>query len=102
MQSHLVWQQIAQVAMIVLLSPLLHGFITTVEEKVKRGRGPSIVQPYRDLFKWFRKELVIPETASWIFWLAPVVAFTAMLTVPLLIPVLTNYPLPLSDMGDIL
>lgn len=102
MQSHLVWQQIAQVAMIVLLSPLLHGFITTVEEKVKRGQGPSIVQPYRDLFKWFRKELIIPETASWIFWLAPVVAFTAMLTVPLLIPVLTNYPLPLSDMGDIL
>jgi formate hydrogenlyase subunit 4 len=30
------------------------------------------------------------------------VAFTAMQTVPLLIPVLTNYPLPLSDMGDIL
>lgn len=102
MQRHLVWQQIAQVAMIVLLSPLLHGFITTVEEKVKRGQGPSIFQPYRDLFKWFRKELIIPETASWIFWLAPVVAFTAMLTVPLLIPVLTNYPLPLSDMGDIL
>lgn len=102
MQSHLVWQQIAQVSMIVLLSPLLHGFITTVEEKVKRGQGPSIFQPYRDLFKWFRKELIIPETASWIFWLAPVVAFTAMLTVPLLIPVLTNYPLPLSDMGDIL
>lgn len=25
-----------------------------------------------------------------------------MLTVPILIPVLTNYPLPLSDMGDIL
>ncbi|OZB75898.1 MAG: formate hydrogenlyase [Halothiobacillus sp. 14-55-98] len=102
MQSHLVWQQIAQVSMIVLLSPLLHGFITTVEEKVKRGQGPSIFQPYRDLFKWFRKELIIPETASWIFWLAPIVAFTAMLTVPLLIPVLTNYPLPLSDMGDIL
>ena len=102
MQSYLVWQQIAQVAMIVLLSPLLHGFITTVEEKVKRGQGPSIFQPYRDLFKWFRKELIIPETASWIFWLAPIVAFTAMLTVPLLIPVLTNYPLPLSDMGDIL
>jgi len=32
----------------------------------------------------------------------PVVAFTCMMTVPILIPVLTNYPLPLSDMGDIL
>jgi formate hydrogenlyase subunit 4 len=31
-----------------------------------------------------------------------VVAFTCMLTVPILIPVLTDFPLPLSDMGDIL
>ncbi|WP_449425494.1 NADH-quinone oxidoreductase subunit H [Rhodanobacter lindaniclasticus] len=62
-------------------------------------RGPSLLQPYRDLHKLFRKQLVVPATASWIFWAAPVVAFTAMLTVPILIPVLTNYPLPLSDMG---
>jgi formate hydrogenlyase subunit 4 len=40
--------------------------------------------------------------ASWLFFAAPVVAFTCMLAVPILIPVLTNFPLPLSDMGDIL
>ena len=45
---------------------------------------------------------MVPETASWLYWVTPVVAFTAMLTVPILIPVLTNFPLPLSDMGDIL
>ena len=33
---------------------------------------------------------------------APVAAFTAMLTVPILVLVLTDFPLPLSDMGDIL
>jgi formate hydrogenlyase subunit 3/multisubunit Na+/H+ antiporter MnhD subunit len=42
----------------------------------------------------FHKELVVPEAASFIHYSAPVVAFTAMLIVPLLIPVLTNYPLP--------
>ncbi len=102
MQENMLLQQIAQVLTILLFSPLLHGFIVTVEEKIQRGQGPSIWQPYRDLFKLFRKELVIPATASWVFWVAPIVAFTAMLTVPILIPVLTNYPLPLSDMGDIL
>ena len=102
MQGHTVLQQITQVLAVMLLSPLLHGFITTLEEKVQRGQGPSIFQPYRDLFKWFRKEIVVPETASWIFWAAPIVGFSAMLTVPILIPVLTNYPLPLSDMGDML
>ena len=35
-------------------------------------------------------------------WIAPLVAFTCMLTVPILIPVLTDFPLPQSDMGDIL
>lgn len=102
MRPETILQQIAQVLVILLFSPLLHGFIMTVEEKIQRGQGPSIWQPYRDLWKLFRKELVVPATASWVFWAAPVVAFTAMLTVPILIPVLTNYPLPLSDMGDIL
>ena len=102
MQDHVVLQQIAQVLAILLFSPLLHGFIATVEEKIQRSRGPSVIQPYRDLWKLLRKEIVVPQTASWVFWTAPVVAFAAMLTVPILIPVLTNYPLPLSDMGDIL
>ncbi|MEJ2344809.1 MAG: NADH-quinone oxidoreductase subunit H [Gammaproteobacteria bacterium] len=94
--------QIGQVAAVVLLSPLLQGFILRYEERVQRARGPSLIQPYRDLWKLFHKELVVPANASMIHYLAPVVAFTAMLIVPLLIPVLTNYPLPLSDMGDIL
>ncbi len=94
--------QIAQVLAVLLLAPLIQGFILRYEERVQRARGPSILQPYRDLWKFFHKQLVIPETASWVFWAAPIIAFTAMLTVPLLIPVLTNYPLPLSDMGDIL
>ncbi|XBS71502.1 NADH-quinone oxidoreductase subunit H [Acerihabitans sp. KWT182] len=91
--------QVAQLLTVILLAPLLQGFILRYEERVQRSLGPSLVQPYRDLRKLFRKQLVIPDTVSWIFWAAPVVAFTAMLTVPLLIPVLTNYPLPLSDMG---
>lgn len=85
-----------------LLAPLLQGFIHRYEERVQRGRGPSLLQPYRDLVKLFRKQQLMPRSASWVFWAAPLVAFTAMMTVPILIPVLTNYPLPLSNMGDIL
>jgi formate hydrogenlyase subunit 4 len=94
--------QLGQVLTVLALSPLLQGFILRYEERVQRARGPSLVQPYRDLWKLFHKELVVPQGASFIHFAAPVVAFTAMLVVPLLIPVLTNYPLPLSDMGDIL
>jgi formate hydrogenlyase subunit 4 len=45
---------------------------------------------------------VVPDSASWIYWIAPIIAFTAMMIVPILIPVLTDRPLPLSDMGDML
>jgi formate hydrogenlyase subunit 4 len=94
--------QIAQVSVTVLLAPLLQGIIVQFEERIQRSRGPGIFQPYRDLWKLFHKQIVYPDTASWLYWVTPIVAFTAMLTVPILIPVLTNYPLPWSDMGDIL
>ena len=92
--------QIAQVVTVITLSPLLQGFILQWEERIQRSRGPGVVQPYRDLWKLFHKQLVVPETASWIYWVAPPLAFTCMLTVPILIPVLTDFPLPLSDMGE--
>src|SRR6204780_5064772 len=94
--------QIAQVVTVLSLAPLLQGVILQWEERVQRAQGPGIFQPYRDLWKLFHKQLVVPESASFVYWVAPVVAFTCMLTVPILIPVLTNFPLPLSDMGDIL
>ncbi len=94
--------QIAQVLTVLALAPLLQGTILQFEERVQRAQGPGLFQPYRDLWKLFHKQIVAPETASWVYWTAPVVAFTAMMTVPILIPVLTDFPLPLSDMGDIL
>lgn len=94
--------QVAQVLTTLLLAPLLQGVILQFEERVQRSQGPGIFQPYRDLWKLFHKQIVVPETASWLYWIVPIVAFTTTLTVPILIPVLTNYPLPLSDMGDIL
>jgi len=94
--------QAGQVLAVLFFAPLLQGFILRYEERLQRSRGPSLLQPYRDLRKLFGKQIVVPETASWLFWAAPVVAFTCMLTVPILIPVLTNYPLPYSDMADIL
>jgi len=94
--------QICQVLAVLLLSPLLQGVVIQLEERIQLAQGPGIFQPYRDLWKLFHKQVVVPESASWIYLVAPFVAFAAMLTVPMLIPVLTDFPLPLSDMGDIL
>jgi formate hydrogenlyase subunit 4 len=94
--------QALQVITIVAAAPGISGVIARVESRLQGRRGPRIFQPYYDLAKLFRKEALAPEGASWFFLAAPLAAFTCYLTVPLLIPVLTSYPLPLGYMGDIL
>jgi formate hydrogenlyase subunit 4 len=83
-------------------APLVSGFISHVEGRLQGRRGPRILQPYYDLAKLFRKETLATEESSWVFLVGPILAFSCYLIVPLLIPVLTTYGLPLGYMGDIL
>ncbi len=94
--------QVGQAATVLVASPFVTGFIARVEARLQGRRGPRVLQPYYDLGKLFRKESLAPDGSSWVFLAAPLVAFVAYLTVPLLIPVLTSYGLPLGYMGDIL
>jgi formate hydrogenlyase subunit 4 len=87
---------------IVVFAPLVSGGIAHIEGRLQGRRGPRILQPYYDLVKFFAKGTLVPEDASWVFLAGPVLAFSCYLIVPLLIPVLTNYPLPLGYIGDIL
>jgi formate hydrogenlyase subunit 4 len=94
--------QVLQDLTILVFAPFVSGAIAHLEARLQGRRGPRILQPYYDLAKLFRKETLVPEDASWVFLAGPVVAFACYLTVPLLIPVLTAYPLPLGYIGDIL
>jgi formate hydrogenlyase subunit 4/hydrogenase-4 membrane subunit HyfE len=94
--------QIFQVGTIVVLGPLITGIIARAEAVVQMRRGPRLLQPYHDIWKYLHKETVLPDGAGPMFRTAPYIAFAAYATVPLLIPVLTNFPLPLGYMGDIL
>jgi len=77
--------QVLQVLTILVLSPLVSGWIAHLEARLQGRRGPRILQPYYDLAKLFRKETLIPEDAGWVFVAGPMVAFTCYLIVPLLI-----------------
>ena len=94
--------QALQVLTILLGAPLVSGVVSQVEARLQGRRGPRILQPCYDLAKLFRKEMLVTDESSWVFLAAPVVAFGCYLIVPLLIPVLTTYGLPLGYMGDIL
>jgi formate hydrogenlyase subunit 4 len=94
--------QVLQVTTVGLGAPWVSGVISRMEARLQGRRGPRILQPYYDLAKLVRKEALAPEGASLWFLIATLAACAAYLTVPLLIPVLTTYGLPLGYMGDIL
>jgi len=91
-----------QVLVVMMCAPLAAGVLARLEERVQSKRGPSILQPYRDLWKLFHKDEVVSEDSSWIFRVTPYVVFVTPLFVVLLIPVLTSYPLFFAFMGDML
>ncbi len=91
-----------QVAVVIGFAPLIEGVVNRLKEILQSKRGPSVFQPYRDLWKLLHKDEIVSEETSWIFRAAPYVAFTAPVFVTLLIPVLTRYPLFLAFMGDML
>jgi formate hydrogenlyase subunit 4 len=94
--------QVLQVVTVLAAAPLVGGVIARAEAIVQMRRGPRVLQPYYDIAKLLRKETVLPGPAGPVFRAAPYVSFAAYATVPLLIPVLTSFPLPLGYMGDIL
>jgi formate hydrogenlyase subunit 4 len=94
--------QLLQVLTILFAAPGISGVISKVEARLQGRRGPRVLQPYYDLVKLFGKESLAPAHAGAFFIVAPVVSFACYLTVPLLIPVLTTFALPLATMGDIL
>jgi formate hydrogenlyase subunit 4 len=90
-----------QTILLLLLAPLLSGCIRNWKAKLQNRRGARIWQPYSDLIKFFRKDMVISEHASWIYSFAPYVVFITALVAGLLVPMVTVQA-PLSLFGDVL
>jgi formate hydrogenlyase subunit 4 len=67
----------AQMALVLLLAPLATGFVRVVKARLLRRRGPPLLQPYRDLARLLRKEVVLAESASWLFRVSPYMIFAA-------------------------
>ena len=81
------WQtQLVQLVLVLILAPLLSGVTRKIKSRLLRRRGPSVIQPYRDLLKLIRKETVIADNASWLFRTAPYVIFATTWLAAALVP----------------
>jgi len=91
-----------QVLFVLLFAPLYAGVLARLKEMVQSKRGPSVVQPYRDIWKLFHKDQIVSDQTTWIFRVTPYLVFVMPIFVTILIPVLTDYPLVFAFMGDML
>jgi formate hydrogenlyase subunit 4 len=76
----------AQMALVLLLAPLLIGFTRKVKARLLLRRGASVFQPYRDLLRLLRKDVVLAHNASWLFRSAPYLIFATTWVAAALVP----------------
>lgn len=76
----------AQMLLVLALAPLLTGFVRKLKARLLRRRGPPLVQPYRDLLRLLRKEVVLAESASWLFRVIPYLIFALTWVAAALVP----------------
>jgi formate hydrogenlyase subunit 4 len=76
----------AQMLLVLALAPLLLGFTRKIKAWLLRRNGPPVIQPYRDLLRLLRKEVVLADNASWLFRSAPYMIFAATWVAAALVP----------------
>ena len=78
--------QFCQMTVVLALAPLLTGYVRKMKAHLLGRRGPPLLQPYRDLARLLRKEVVIAPSASWLFRAAPYLVFAATWVAAALVP----------------
>ena len=76
----------AQMLIVLLLAPMLTGLVRKIKARMLRRVGPPVLQPYLDLVRLMRKEVVLAESASWLFRIIPYLIFAATWVAASLVP----------------
>jgi formate hydrogenlyase subunit 4 len=75
-----------QMLIVLAAAPLLVGFVRKVKARLLRRQGPPVLQPYRDLVRLLRKEVVLAENAAWLFRATPYLVFAGTWVAAALVP----------------
>jgi formate hydrogenlyase subunit 4 len=82
-----------------LLPPLMLGVIQRIKAAVAGRKGPPLLQPWFDVWKLLRKQMVVSSTTGPVFLLGPAVGLATALAAALLVPLGHDRP-PVSFAGD--
>ena len=89
-----------QMLLVIALAPLLTGLVRKAKARLMRRRGPSLLQPYRDLLRLVRKETVLAHNASWLYRATPYLVFATIWVAAALVPTFAT-GLPFSWSADL-
>lgn len=83
---------IIQLAGGILLAPLLVGSIQTLKARLQGRRGPTPLQPYRELRRLWGRSAVDPEPSTFVYRVAPCLVAGTALVVLVMIPIAGSSP----------
>ena len=89
-----------EILFVLLFSPLLAGVQNRIEERLVSQRGPSVFQPYYDLAKLFKKEVLVSNTSSSVYRAGPYIVFMFYPFLAIILPIITAFPLPFAPAAD--
>jgi formate hydrogenlyase subunit 4 len=91
--------QLLQLAIALLLAPLLVGWVNQCRAWLANKSAPSLLLPYRTIRKLFMKDAVVAENASPVFRVTPYIVFGAMCCAAAIVPSLAA-DLPFATAAD--
>ena len=83
---------LAQIVGGVILAPLLPGLVQQLKARLQGRRGPTPLQPYRELRRLWGKSAIDVEGTTFLYRLAPLVVASALATAVLLVPAAEEAP----------
>jgi formate hydrogenlyase subunit 4 len=95
-----VGQFLTHLLCLTVLPPLLLGIIVKVKAFFAGRVGAPLLQPYFDIIKLMRKDVVLSRTTTWLFRAGPVVGLVTALMAGLLLP-FGSPEAPLAFVGDL-
>jgi formate hydrogenlyase subunit 4 len=93
--------QLVQDVVVVLMAPLLLGWVNQCRAWLQNRSGAGMLQPYRNLAKLFHKDAVLAQNASALFRITPYILFSCMWLAAAMVPVVA-VDLPLSQAVDVI
>ena len=93
------FSQLLQLAIALLLAPLLVGWVNQCRAWLSNRSAPPLLLPYHMIRKLFMKDAVVAEHASPIFRITPYVVFGAMCCAAAIVPSLAT-DLPFASAAD--